>query len=204
MMAKLKSTILTPAATALVLAALCLGLSGCVAAGVGVGAAAVAAGSTEKGFGTSVSDSAIKLKINERLFQADASLFQSVTISVNQGSVLLTGKVQNPEDRIQSTQIAWQVKGVVEVINEIKVTDTSSLKNVAKDLAAQAQMRGKLIGDADVSSLNFSVDVVNGTVYLSGIASSEQEMQRVVEHARELGFAQEVVNYIRVSDDDRQ
>ena len=203
MMAKLKTTILNPAATACVLVALCLGLSGCVAAGVGVGAAAVAAGSTEKGFGTSVSDTAIKFKINERLFQADASLFQGVTISVNQGSVLLTGKVETPENRIQSTQIAWQVKGVVEVINEIKVTDTSSLKNIAKDLAAQAQMRGKLIGDADVSSLNFSVDVVNGTVYLSGIASSEEEMRKVVEHARELGFAQEVVNYIRVSDDDR-
>ena len=204
MMAKLNSTVSNPAATVLVLLALCLGLSGCVAAAVGVGGAAVAAGSTEKGFGTSVTDSAIKLKINERLFQADASLFQGVTISVNQGSVLLTGKVQNPEDRIQATQLAWQVKGVVEVINEVKVTDTSSLKNIAKDLTAQAQMRAKLIGDADISSLNFSVDVVNGTVFLSGVASSEEEMQKVVAHARELSFAQEVVNYIRVSDDDRQ
>ena len=204
MKAKLKSTILNPSATILVLLALCLGLSGCVAAVVGVGGAAVAAGSTEKGLGTSVADSGIKLKINERLFQTDASLFQGVTISVNQGAVLLTGKVQTPEDRVQATQLAWQVKGVVEVINEIKVTDTSSLKSIAKDLTAQAQMRGKLIGDPDISSLNFSVDVVNGTVFLSGVASSEDEMQKVVTHARELSFAQEVVNYIRVSDDDRQ
>ena len=198
------SSIINPFAKAVVLLLVCIGLSGCVPAVVGVGGAAVAAGSTEKGFGTSVSDTSIKLKINERLFEQDHGLFQDITVTVNEGSVLMTGKVEAPEDKVEATQLAWQVKGVVEVINEAKVTDTSSIKDSAKDLAAAAQMRAKLIGDGDVSSLNFSVDVVNGTVYLSGIASSEAEMQKVVEHARSLRFAQEVVNYIRVTDDDRE
>ena len=197
-------TMMRIAAAALTLSLLSLGLSGCVPAVIGVGGAAVAAGSTEKGFGTSVSDTNIGLKINERLFQHDASLFQGVSVTVNDGSVLLTGKVQNPDDKIQATQLAWQVRGVVEVINEVKVTDTSGIKDIAKDLAAAAQMRAKLIGDVNVSSLNFSVDVVNGTVYLSGIAASVEEMQAVVEHARSLRFAQEVVNYIRVNDDIRE
>ena len=197
-------TMMKIAAAALTLSLLSLGLSGCVPAVIGVGGAAVAAGSTEKGFGTAVSDTNIGLKINERLFQHDASLFQGVSVTVNDGSVLLTGKVQNPDDKIQATQLAWQVRGVVEVINEVKVTDTSGIKDIAKDLAAAAQMRAKLIGDVNVSSLNFSVDVVNGTVYLSGIAASVEEMQAVVEHARSLRFAQEVVNYIRVNDDIRE
>ena len=204
MPAKPKPPLFNPVAAVLVLALLAPGLSGCVAAGVAVGGAAVAAGSTEKGFGTSVSDTQIKVKIRDSMFQHDASLFQGVTVTVNQGTVLLTGTVDTPEDRIEATQLAWQVRNVVEVINEVKVTDTSSIKDAAKDFAAGAQLRTKLIGDADVSSLNFSVDVVNGTVYLSGIASSEEEMQAVLAHARELRFAQEVVNYIRVNDDDRK
>lgn len=200
---KLKSFLANPIAALLVLLTLGLGLSGCVGAVVGVGAAGVAAGTTEKGLGTSVSDSGIKVKINEKMFHYDASLFQGVSVTVNQGSVLLTGKVDNPDGKVQATRLAWDVRGVNEVINEVKVTDTSSLKDVAKDLAAAAQMRAKLIGDSNVSSLNFSVDVVNGTVFLSGIARSEAEMRTVVEHARSLRFAQEVVNYINVNDDQR-
>ncbi len=90
------------------------------------------------------------------------------------------------------------------MINELQVTDTSSIKDVAKDLAASAQLRGKLIADADVSSLNFSIDVVNGTVYLSGVAADAEEMNRVVGHARELRFAQQVVNYITLRSDQRE
>ena len=118
--------------------------------------------------------------------------------------MLLTGNVEKPEQRVQATQISWNARGVIEVINEIDVTDKSSLKDFAKDLAAAAQLRAKLIGDQNISSINFSVDVVNGTVFLTGIASTEDEMQAVVSHARELRFAQEVVNYIRINDDDRQ
>lgn len=190
--------------TGLFLLALSLGLSGCVGAIAGVGAAAVAAGSTEKGLGTSISDSIIRVKIADAFVQTDVNLFSDVSVKVNNGSILLTGNVESPEDKVEATKLTWQVRGVVEVINEIEVKDTSTLKDVAKDIAAAAQMRAKLIGDQDISSINFSVDVVNGTVFLSGIASSEAEMLAVIDHARELRFAQEVVNYIRVNDDDRQ
>ena len=94
-------------------------------------------------------------------------------------------------------------EGVREVVNEVQITDKSSLKDVAKDLAAGAQLRAKLIGDQNVSSLNFSIDVVNGVVYLSGVASDSEEMNRVVSHARELKFAKQVVNYISLLSDQR-
>ena len=190
--------------TALVLLALSLGLSGCVGAIAGVGAAAVAAGSTEKGLGTSFADSVIRVKLADAFVQEDVNLFSDVSAKVNNGSVLLTGNVETPEAKVEATKITWQIRGVIEVINEIEVKDTSSLKDIAKDVAAAAQMRAKLIGDKNISSINFSVDVVNGTVFLSGIAASEAEMLAVIDHARELRFAQEVVNYIRVNDDDRQ
>ena len=209
------STPITPASPAhrrhsrlsLTVALLALGgllLSGCAPAIVGVGTAAVAASSTEKGLTTSVSDSVIFTKIQDRFIQEDASLSTLVDVTVNDAAVLLTGKVKTPEEKVLATRLTWEVRGVREVINELQVTDTSSIKDMAKDLAASAQLRGKLIADADVSSLNFSIDVVNGTVYLSGVAADAEEMNRVVGHARELRFAQQVVNYITLRSDQRE
>ena len=179
-------------------------LSGCAPAIVGVGTAAVAASSTEKGLTTSVSDSVIFTKIQDRFIQEDANLSTVVDVTVNDAAVLLTGKVKTPEEKVTATRLTWEVRGVREVINELQVTDTTSIKDVAKDLAASAQLRGKLIADSDVSSLNFSIDVVNGTVYLSGVAADAEEMNRVVGHARELRFAQQVVNYITLRSDQRE
>ena len=177
--------------------------SGCAPAVIGVGTAAVAASSTEKGLSTSVADGLIFTKIQDNFLQTDASLPTGVDVTVNDGAVLLTGKVKTPEEKVLATKLTWEVRGVREVVNEIQVIDKSSIKDIAKDLAASAQLRGKLIADNSVSSLNFSIDVVNGTVYLSGVAADAEEMNRVVSHARELRFAQQVVNYITLRTDQR-
>ena len=177
--------------------------SGCAPAVIGVGTAAVAASSTEKGLSTSVADGLIFTKIQDNFLQTDASLPTVVDVTVNDGAVLLTGKVETPEEKVLATKLTWEVRGVREVVNEIQVIDKSSIKDIAKDLAASAQLRGKLIADNSVSSLNFSIDVVNGTVYMSGVAADAEEMNRVVNHARELRFAQQVVNYITLRTDQR-
>ena len=177
--------------------------SGCAPAVIGVGTAAVAASSTEKGLSTSVADGLIFTKIQDNFLQTDASLPTVVDVTVNDSAVLLTGKVKTPEEKVLATKLTWEVRGVREVVNEIQVIDKSSIKDIAKDLAASAQLRGKLIADNSVSSLNFSIDVVNGTVYLSGVAADAEEMNRVVSHARELRFAQQVVNYITLRTDQR-
>ena len=177
--------------------------SGCTPAVVGVGTAAVAATSTEKGITTSVSDALVFTKIQDSFLKTDATLSQFVDVTVNDGAVLLTGKVKTPEEKVLATKLTWKVRGVREVVNELQVTDKSSIKDIAKDLAASAQLRGKLIADNELSSLNFSIDVVNGTVYLSGVAADAEEMNRVVSHARELRFAQQVVNYITLRTDQR-
>tara|TARA_Y100000991_G_scaffold157790_1_gene120316 strand:- start:143 stop:757 length:615 start_codon:yes stop_codon:yes gene_type:complete len=180
-----------------------LALSGCAGAVVGVGTAAVAASTTEKGFSTSVSDGVIFAKLQDRFIQVNASLLTSANVTVNDGAVLFTGKVKKPEDKIEATKLAWEIKGVREVVNELQVIDTSSIKDIAKDLAASATLRGKMIADQDISSLNFSIDVVNGIVYLSGVASTQEEINKVISHAQNLRFAQEVVNYIILTKDQR-
>ena len=180
-----------------------LALSGCAGAVVGVGTAAVAASTTEKGFSTSVSDGVIFAKLKDRFIQVNASLLTSIDVTVNDGAVLFTGKVKTPEDKIEATKLAWEIKGVREVVNELQVIDNSSIKDLAKDLAATATLRGKMIADEDISSLNFSIDVVNGVVYLSGVASTPEEMNKVVTHAKNLRFAQQVVSYIILAKDQR-
>ena len=195
------STSLAMAVAMLVLGGLLF--SGCAPAVIGVGTAAVAASSTEKGLSTSVSDGVIFTKIQDNFLQTDASLPTVVDVTVNDGAVLLTGKVKTPEEKVLATKLTWEIRGVREVVNELQITDKSSIKDIAKDLAASAQLRGKLIADGSVSSLNFSIDVVNGTVYLSGVAADAEEMNRVVGHARELRFVQQVVNYITLRSDQR-
>ena len=181
-----------------------LALSGCVNAAIGIGTAAVAASTTEKGLSTSVSDSVIQAKLSDSFIQTSQSLFLNVETSVNNGSVLLTGKLKTQDEKITATRLSWEIKGVREVINEIQLSGTSSLKSSAKDLAASAQLRAALIRDPEISSLNFSIDVVNGIVYLSGVAETEQERERVVAHAQELRFAKQVVSYIILAYDRRK
>lgn len=191
------------APTAIVLLLASIGLSGCASAVIGVGTAAVAASTTEKGLSTSVADTQIQAKLTDRFVKTDFSLVTAVDITVNDGAVLMTGKVKTPEEKILATRLAWEIFGVREVVNELQVTDTSSIKDIAKDLAASATLRTKLITDGNISSLNFSIDVVNGTVYLSGVAANAEEMNRVVAHARDIRFTQQVVNYITLQSDKR-
>ena len=178
-------------------------LTSCIETAVGLGTAAVAASTTEKGFSTSVSDTVIEAKLTDKFIKNDASFVTGVESSVSNGSVLMTGKLDTQDQKILATRLAWEIKGVKEVINEIQIISEKSLKTTAKDLAASAQLRAALIGDQEISSLNYSIDVVNGIVYLSGVAANEKERERVIAHAQALRFAKKVVNYIILSTDKR-
>ena len=178
-------------------------LTSCIETAVGLGTAAVAASTTEKGFSTSVSDTVIKAKLTDKFIQNDASLVTGVESSVSNGAVLMTGKLETQDQKILATRLAWEIKGVKEVINEIQLVSDKSVKTTAKDLAASAQLRAALIGDQEISSLNYSIDVVNGIVYLSGVAANEKERERVIAHAQALRFAKKVINYIILSTDKR-
>ena len=180
-----------------------LALSGCAGAVVGVGTAAVAASTTEKGFSTSVSDGVIFAKLNEKFLQQNQVLLANASATVNNGEVVLTGRVKTQEDKSLATKLAWEIKGVKSVANHLKVSETKSLKQVGKDNAAVGLFRTKIGLDEEISSLNFSIDVVDGVAYLSGLANNINEMNKVIYHAENTRFINEVISYIVVSTDQR-
>jgi len=168
-----------------------------------VGMVSLGAHSKQKGLGTTINDNIIKTKISNFIFKFDKNLIADTKVFVNSGSVLFTGKVKNPENKIELTKLAWSVKGVKEVSNELQIVDKSSIKNIARDIASLGEIRARIISDKTINSLNFSVDVVNDKAYLTGVANDKTEMLRVEEHASSARFVKEVYNYIILDNDTR-
>lgn len=189
-----------------VLLVLCLAAGGCTVWGTaaGAGAVGVTASQTEKGFGRSMSDTQIRIAINDKWLQADEEMFRKVNLQVQEGRVLLTGNVRLPEQRVEAVRLAWQAPGVREVINEIEVNDTSGLSDLARDTWIGTQLKTKLLFDKDVSSIDYSIETVNQVIYLMGVARSQAELDRVVGHAKDIAYVRRVVNYVLLIDDPRR
>ena len=168
-----------------------------------VGMVSLGAASKEKGLGTSINDKLIETKISNLIYKFNKNLIADTKIFVNNGSVLFTGKLNNPNDKIEFTKLAWNIRGVKEVNNEIQVTDVSSIKNVARDIASMGEIRARIMSDKSINSINFSIDVVNDKAYISGVATNELEMNLVKNHATSARFVKEVFNYIILNKDTR-
>ena len=168
-----------------------------------VGMVSLGAHSKEKGIGTTINDSIIKTKISNLIFKLNKNLIADTKVFVNSGNVLFTGKVKDPQNKIEFTKIAWSVKDVKQVSNELQIIDKSSIKNIARDIASLGEIRARIISDKTINSLNFSVDVVNDKAYLTGVAKDKAEMLRVEEQASSARFVTEVYNYIIMNDDTR-
>ena len=175
-------------------------LNGCAPASITAGIAGVTAAESEKGLGTTINDTIIHAAITESMFKKDVNKFIGIKIRVDDGIVLLTGKVDTPEVRVEATRIAWEPRGVVEVVNEIQVSEKTSIKDIAKDLAASTAIKGKLVADKNIKSMNFNIDVVNGIAYLSGIARTKKEMNLVLAYTKETRYVNQLVNYIQLSE----
>ena len=189
------------AAAAVLLLAGGLGLSGCVELLVGAAATTGLAIVEERSVGDAVDDLTTRAELNQLFFEDDVDLYRDVSFSVIEGRVLLKGSVPTSEARIRALRIAWQAGGVREVINEIQVTDESGILDYARDTWISTQLKGKLLVDTDVLSINYSVETVNGTVYIIGIAQDEAELERVVEHARTIEDVKRVVSHVVMEDD---
>ena len=168
-----------------------------------LGMMSLGAASKEKGIGTTLKDNIIKTKISNLIYKLDKNFIKDTRIFVNNGSVLLTGKVKKPSDKIEFTKLSWAVRGVNEVNNELQIIDTSLIKNIARDIASMGEIRARIMSDKGINSINFSIDVVNDKAYLSGVASSKEEILIVKKHASSARFVKEVYNYIILNDDKR-
>lgn len=181
---------------------LCLLLAGCspVGTAVGVAATTINLATQERGLVTGVDDNLIWVGINERLFRKDADLFQKVSLQVHEGRVLLTGFVQKPEHRVMATELAWQADGVREVDNQIKLGASLGADDYAEDSWLIARLRMKLMADSQVRANNYSIDCIRSTIYLIGVAQNQAELQRVIDHARDIAYVDAVVTRVRLLD----
>ncbi len=175
-----------------------IGLSGCVGAAVGVGAAAGVAAAREGGFQKSLTDESIRLTISDLWFQRSTEMFRKLDLTVNQGRVLITGVVQKPEDRVEAVRLAWQARGVKQVINEVRVGDEKSIQTIAQDNWISAELRTRLTFDQDVQSINYSIETVQGTVFMMGVAQNQAELDRAIRIARRIKGVKEVVSYVKL------
>jgi osmotically-inducible protein OsmY len=178
-------------------------LASCTPVGVavGVGAATATAASQERGFQGALQDTETRLDINHLFLKESEALFTNVNLQVQEGRVLLTGTVEKPETELAAVRLAWLGKGVREVINEIEVTDQSSLSDTARDFWIETQLKGKILIDKEITSINYSVESVNLTVYLMGIAQNQAELTRVIGHAKDISYVRNVISYVRLKDD---
>ena len=175
-----------------------LGNSGCVPLVVAGGAATGAAVAQERSFGTNIDDTAMRVNIEGLLQKEEVGLANKVGVEVMEGRVLLTGAVRTPDDRIKATTIAWRSPGVKEVINEMQVTDKSGLGNLAKDSWITTKLRARLLADTNILDINYSIETVNGVIYLIGIAVNQRELDTVLGYARNISGVERVVSYVRV------
>ena len=169
----------------------------------GVGAIAFSSSAQEKGLGTSINDKVIYVKLRNAVYDWNPSVSENISISVDNGSVLVTGKSKNIDTKIQLTKIIWKIHGVKEVNNKVQISETNNFKNIAKDLASLGEIKAKLMASKKLNSLNYSIDVVNNIAYISGIASSEEEISIVTQIAQEARFIKEVQNFVKVNKDKR-
>ena len=179
-----------------------LTLSNCAGILAGGAAAVGVAAVKEGGLSSSATDLRIQTEINDLWLRHDVKFFTKLDLTVNQGRVLITGIVQNPEHRVDAVRLAWKVKGVKQVINEIKIADSTGFTGYMGDAWISARIRSGLTIDKDVQNLNYTIDTVDSVVYLMGVAQSREELNRVVERARTTSGVERVVSYVKIAGED--
>lgn len=168
-----------------------------IATGLGAGAGVAVA--QEGGVSRAFSDARIQAQINDLWFRNDVEAFTKLDMTVNQGRVLLTGVVQDPEQRVDAVRLAWQPEGVKQVINEIQIAEGTGIIGIARDNWITTRLRTALTLDRNIQSVNYSIDTVQGVVYLMGTAQNQAELNRVIETARTVPDVKRVVSYVKMS-----
>ena len=169
-------------------------LTGCGMA-IGAGAVAGTAAMEERGLSAAIDDKIIQTQINAKWLDSDSKLFVDISSSVHEGRVLLAGNVQKPEHRVEAVRIAWNVEGVREVINQIEINDRNSIIDFARDAWITTKLTVKLTVDSQIKAINYSIDTVDGQIFIMGIAQNQDELNRVLAHAQDLSYVRRVTSH---------
>ena len=154
----------------------------------------------ERSFNNYVSDTIILAQLKNEYFTKNENIFFFVSVDVLEGRVMLTGSVEQIDERIEATKLAWGIEGVNEVINEIQISNDEDILDYADDLVMKTKINAKLLLEKSILSLNYSIEVVNGVVYLIGIAQNQKELDAVIEISKKTYGVTSVISYVRLKD----
>jgi osmotically-inducible protein OsmY len=184
-----------------ILTSLPVALGGCPVAIVGGLAAAGGAGyaaNQERGVVGTADDLAIKTNIQNAWLQVNPLMQRDFNVTVYEGRVLLTGASPNPELKDQAKEVASHIPGVRAIYDEIEVAPGETAWQSIRDTWIAAQIRSNLVFSSQVRSVNYTIDTVNGSVYLIGSARTQTELDRVTDAARGVPYVKRVVSYVEI------
>ena len=155
--------------------------------------------------GTQIDDSIMQKNLFARLAFADKKYLVKISVKVLDGRIFLSGKADEPEEKLLITKMAWETKGARSVKNNIAIKQKFSFKNVATDVLITSQLRAALILNKNVKAANFNIDTINQKTYVFGIAHNEDEKKEIIQEAKQIVDLKELVTSIlMVSDLSRQ
>ena len=155
--------------------------------------------------GTQIDDSIMQKNLLARLALTEKKYLINLSVKVLDGRIFLSGKVEEPEEKLKINKMAWETKGVRSVKNNIAIKQKFSLKNTAMDILITSQLRTALILNKNVKAANFNIDTINQKTYVFGIARGEEEKREIIEEAKQIVDLKELVTSILlVSDLSRQ
>ena len=154
-----------------------------------------------RSLGTQIDDSIMQKNLSARLILKEKSYLLSINVKVIDGRIFITGKVENPEEKLQITKLAWETRGVRSVKNDIKTKEKFNFKQSAIDLLITSQLRTALIFDKEIKATNYQIDTYKEKIYIYGIAHTKDERKKVINEAKEILDVESVIASILLVDD---
>ena len=177
-------------------------LSGCVGvSSKGLFGTGVSVAFDPRSVGTQIDDSIMQKNLSARILLLDKKYLFSVNSKVLDGRIFLTGKVEDPEEKLKLTKMAWETDGVRSVRNDIKVKEEFNFKQSAKDIMITSQLRTALIVNKNIKATNYQIDTYKKKIYLYGIAITSDEKESVLEEAKNIKDVQDVIASILLVDE---
>ena len=177
-------------------------LEGCVGvSSTGIFGTGVSVAIDPRSVGTQIDDSVMQKNVVARLVLRDKNYLLSVKTKVLDGRIFLTGKVNDPEEKLQITKLAWETSGVRSVRNDIKIKESFNFKQSAKDLLITSQLRAALIFDKEIKATNYQIDTYKKKIFIYGISLTAEEREKVINEAKEILDVKDVVASIFLVED---
>ena len=177
-------------------------LTGCVGvSSKGIFGTGVSVAFDPRSVGTQIDDSIMQKNLSARILLLDKKYLLSVNSKIIDGRIFLTGKVENPEEKLKLTKLAWETKGVRSVRNDIKIKEDFNFQQSAKDLLITSQLRTAFIFNKNIKATNYQIDTYKKKIYIYGISLSSEEKDEVVKEAKEILDVKDVIASIILLDD---